>query len=77
MALRRTLELSDSQRQDLVHYRNHDPHPFVRERCAAIVKIVDGQSAQCGGTPWLAKAARPGYPVYSQIVRASEGHAGL
>ena len=44
MALPRTLELTQSQRQDLLHYRDHDPRPYVRERCAALLKIADGQS---------------------------------
>ena len=37
----RTLELTTSQRQDLLHYRDHDPRPYVRERCAALLKIAD------------------------------------
>ena len=41
---RRTLELSKREREALVDYRNHDPRPDVRERCAAILKIADGQS---------------------------------
>ncbi len=44
MALRRTLILTASQRQDLQQYRDHDPRPYVRERCAALLKIADGQS---------------------------------
>ncbi len=46
MPRQRTLELSDKQRQDLLHYRDHDPRPYVRERCAALLKIADGQSAR-------------------------------
>ncbi len=30
MPLRRTLELTESQRQDLQDYRDHDPRPYVR-----------------------------------------------
>jgi hypothetical protein len=40
MPLRRTLALTDIQRQELQHHRDHSPYPFVRERCAA-----DWQSA--------------------------------
>ena len=45
MPRRRTLDLTDPQRQELLHYRDHDPRPYVRERCAALLKIADGQSA--------------------------------
>jgi len=54
MPLRRTLELTDSQRHDLQHYRDHDPRPYVRERCAALLKIAAGQSPH-------AVACRKGY----------------
>ena len=54
MPLRRTLDLTDSQRQDLLHYRDHDPRPYVRERCAALLKIAAGQSPH-------AVACRKGY----------------
>jgi hypothetical protein len=40
MALRRTLELTASQRQDLQQYRDHDTRPYVRERCAALLKAA-------------------------------------
>ena len=39
---RRTATLTDGQRQELTHYRDHDPHPYMRQRCAAILKIADG-----------------------------------
>jgi len=45
MPRRRTLDLTDPQRQELLHHRDHDPRPYVRERCAALLKIADGQSA--------------------------------
>ena len=44
MPYRRTLALTDAQRQDLIQYRDHDPRPYVRERCAALLKIADGRS---------------------------------
>jgi hypothetical protein len=44
MAQRRRLELTDVQRQELAHHRDHDARPYVRERCAALLKIADGQS---------------------------------
>ena len=77
MALRRTVELSDSQRQDLVHYRDHDPHPFVRERCAAIVKIADGQSAHAVARHGLLKPRDPD-TVYGWLAHyQDQGLSGL
>jgi hypothetical protein len=44
MYQRRTLALTDSERAELLYHRDHDPKPYVRERCAAVLKIADGQS---------------------------------
>jgi hypothetical protein len=44
MYQRRTLALSDNERAELVYHRDHDPKPYVRERCAAVLKIADGQA---------------------------------
>lgn len=41
---RRTLTLTEDQRQELLLLRDHDPRPYVRERGAALLKIADGQS---------------------------------
>jgi hypothetical protein len=59
MAQRRTVALSPAQREELVAHRDHDPRPYVRERCAAVVKTADGMSpyaVACGG---LLKARDP------------------
>ncbi len=44
MYQRRTLALSDDERAALLDHRDHDAKPYVRERCAAVLKIADGQS---------------------------------
>lgn len=44
MPHRRTLVLDTAQRQALVEQRDHSPHPDLRERCAAVLKIADGAS---------------------------------
>ena len=44
MSQRRTLALTAAQRQQLLHHRDHDPRPYVRERCAALLKIAGGRS---------------------------------
>ncbi len=42
---RRMWELTHVQRQALLDHRDHDPRRDVRERCAAMVKMADGQTA--------------------------------
>jgi hypothetical protein len=59
MPLRRTLELTDQQRQELLHYRDHDSRPYVRERCAALLKIADGQSPHAVARRGLLKPRDP------------------
>lgn len=49
---RHFLTLTAAQREELIEHRDHDSRPFVRERCAAVLKVADGltppQVAQCG-----------------------------
>jgi hypothetical protein len=59
MPVLRALELTDSQRQDLQHYRDHDPRPYVRERCAALLKIAAGQSPHALARHGLLKPRDP------------------
>jgi hypothetical protein len=59
MPYRRTLELTHAQRLDLLQYRDHDPRPYVRERCAALLKIADGQSAHAVARHGLLKPRDP------------------
>jgi hypothetical protein len=40
---RRTLTLTDEQRQELLQLRDHDDRPYIRERSAAMLKIAEGQ----------------------------------
>ncbi len=43
MCQQRTLKLTEPERNALLFHRDHDPQPYVRERCAALLKIADGQ----------------------------------
>ncbi len=45
MAPIRTLTLSPAQQQELTVLRNHTKHEYIRERCAALLKIASGRSA--------------------------------
>ena len=55
----RTVMLSWAQRRELEHARDHDPRPYVRERCAALVKIADGASAHAVARHGLLKPRDP------------------
>ncbi len=59
MPHRRTLSLNETQRQELLHHRDHDPRPYVRERCAALLKIADGQSPHAVARHGLLKPRDP------------------
>jgi transposase len=59
MAQRRKLLLSAGQREELVAHRDHDPRPYVRERCAALVKIAAGMSPHAVAQRGLLKARDP------------------
>lgn len=73
----RKLTLSDEQRQELVEHRDHDPRPDVRERCAAMLKIAEGQVARQVAQRGLLKP-RDSDTVYSWLDRyQAEGLKGL
>ena len=74
MARRRRLEITDVQRQELADYRDHDPRPYVRERCAALLKIADGQSPHAVARQGLLKPRDPD-AVYAWLARYE--HEGL
>jgi transposase len=59
MAQRRKLAVTRAQRKELVAHRDHDPRPYVRERCAAMVKIADGMSPHAVARGGLLKARDP------------------
>jgi hypothetical protein len=58
-AYRRTLDLTESQAQELRHHRDHDSRPYVRERCAALLKIADGMSPHAVALHGLLKRRKP------------------
>lgn len=74
---RRTLTLTETQRQELSQLRDHDPRPYVRERGAALLKIADGQSPHHVATRGLLKPRDPD-TVYAWLDRyQASGTAGL
>lgn len=77
MAKRRTLTLSESERAELERYRERDPRPYIRERCAALLKIADGETPHAVALHGLLKPRDPD-SVYGWLNRYLEhGIAGL
>lgn len=77
MVGKRTLTLSDEERVQLIEHRDHDPHPQVRERCAAMVKIADGQTAHAVAGKGLLKPRDPD-TIYGWLDRyEKQGLEGL
>jgi len=73
----RTLKLSEDQRKTLIEYRNHDRRPDVRERCAAILKVGNGQSAHAVAREGLLRPRDPD-TVYGWLDRyEQQGIEGL
>jgi len=77
MPQRRTLALNPNQREELFQARDHDPRPAVRERCAALLKIADGQSAYAVARQGLLRPRDPD-TVYAWLdYYQDQGLAGL
>jgi Winged helix-turn helix len=77
VAKRRTLTLRWEQRQELEEARAHDRRPSVRERCAAVLKIADGQTAHAVARQGLLKGRDPD-TVYAWLEHyQGEGMAGV
>jgi hypothetical protein len=74
---RRTLSLTEEQRQELLQLRDHDPRPYVRERGAALLKIADGHPPHRVARHGLLKPRDPD-TVYAWLGRyQAAGAAGL
>ena len=59
MATQRTVTVSWTQRRELEQARDHDSRPYVRERCAAVLKIAEGTSAHAVARHGLLKPRDP------------------
>ncbi len=74
---RRTLTLTEEQRQELLQLRDHDHRPYVRERGAALLKIAEGLSPHRVARQGLLKPRDPD-TVYAWLDRYQDsGAAGL
>ena len=75
--VRRTLTLTEEQRQELLRLRDHDQRPYVRERGAALLKIADGQPPHRVARQGLLKPRDPD-TVYAWLGRyQASGVEGL
>jgi hypothetical protein len=77
MVRRRTIGLAPEQRAELLWHRDHDPRPYVRERCAAVLKVAEGTTAYAVARHGLLKRREPD-TVYGWLGSYQrEGIAGL
>jgi hypothetical protein len=77
MPKRRRLVIDERERAALEAARDHDKRPYVRERCAALLKIAEGHSAHWVAREGLLKARDPD-SVYSWLDMYEQGGlAGL
>lgn len=73
----RTLTLTQTQRQELQKCLNNDPHPYMRERCAALLKIADGHTPHWVARHGLLKERDPD-TVYTWLnIYQAQGIQGL
>jgi len=77
MAQKRTLTLTDEQRQELIQQRDHHPRPYVRERCAALLKIADGKTPHWVAKHGLLKERDPDSVYLWLNIYESQGLTGL
>jgi hypothetical protein len=77
MARRRTLSLSPEQQHELTTLRNHTKDEYVRERCAALLKIASGRSPHWVARHGLLKPRDPD-TLYSWLgLYEAQGATGL
>ena len=77
MATIRTLKLTKDQWQALTDSRDHHPEAYVRERCAALLKVAEGQSPHAVALHGLLKPRDPDTVYHWLKVYEAEGLAGL
>ncbi len=77
MATQRTMTLDWAQRRELEQARDHDRRPYVRERCAALLKLADGASAHAVARHGLLKPRDPA-TVYAWLAHyLTDGLVGV
>lgn len=74
---RRTVTLTDQETTVLTDYRDHDGRPWVRERCAAVLKVAAGQAPYAVARHGLLQPRDPDTVYRWLVCYAHEGLAGL
>lgn len=74
---RRGLRLGSKQRDELMELRDHDPRPFVRERCGALLKVADGQSAHAVARDGLLRRRLPDTLYFWLDLYEAQGAQGV
>jgi transposase len=77
MAQRRTLNLSEEQEKELSQLRDQTNQEYVRERCAALLKIAAGRSARWVALHGLLRARDPDTVYHWLNIYEAEGIGGL
>ena len=66
MAAQRTLALKTREQRELEYHRDHASHPYVRERCSALLKIAEGATPYAVARQGILKPRDPD-TVYSWL----------
>jgi hypothetical protein len=77
MPRRRTLKLNTEEEEELVEHLDHDPRGYVKERCAAMLKIARGKSPHWVSQHGLLKRRDPDTVYLWLDIYETEGLAGL
>jgi len=77
MAQRRKLNLNAEQEKELKELRDQTKQEYVRERCAALLKIAGGQTAHQVALQGLLKPRDPDTVYHWLDIYEAEGLAGL
>jgi hypothetical protein len=77
MARYRTLNLSETKKQELIDLRDQTKAEYVRERCAALLKIGEGQTPHRVAQSGLLRPRDPDTVYHWLDIYEAEGLAGL
>ena len=77
MARLRTLALNTEQKAELIELRDRTKDEYVRERCAAMLKIAEGKTAHWVARQGLLRARDPDTVYLWLKIYTGEGCAGF
>ena len=77
MARYRILTLTEAKKQELTDLRDHTKDEYVRERCAALLKIAGGETPHRVAQSGLLRPRDPDTVYHWLDIYEAEGLAGL